>query len=161
LFYEGYTIVCGQQKEVVSSSFPQFFSEKKYKMPTDDDNNNIALIGRGESVLDANGHAVGDNKQVDTQTTIKESDEENVEDAASKEQDEINRIEALEPSSGYGCQKIKLDNWDPENENQWNAVGKSIATRNLIASIPNLTCAFGVWLVWSGKKFFCTRIVDF
>lgn len=118
-------------------------------MPTDDDNNNIALIGRGESVLDANGHAVGDNKQVDTQTTIKESDEENVEDAASKEQDEINRIEALEPSSGYGCQKIKLDNWDPENENQWNAVGKSIATRNLIASIPNLTCAFGVWLVWS------------
>ena len=29
------------------------------------------------------------------------------------------------------------------------AEGKSIATRNLIASIPNLLCSFGVWLVWS------------
>ncbi len=39
--------------------------------------------------------------------------------------------------------------WDPEDEKQWEATGKFIARRNLIASIPNLTCAFGVWLVWS------------
>lgn len=29
------------------------------------------------------------------------------------------------------------------------AEGKYIARRNLIASIPNLLCGFGVWLVWS------------
>ncbi len=29
------------------------------------------------------------------------------------------------------------------------AEGKHIATRNLIASVPNLLCGFGVWLVWS------------
>ena len=40
---------------------------------------------------------------------------------------------------------------DPENEKQWEATGKFIAKRNLLASIPNLTCGFGVWLVWSGK----------
>ncbi len=39
---------------------------------------------------------------------------------------------------------------DPENEKQWEATGKFIAKRNLLASIPNLTCGFGVWLVWSG-----------
>lgn len=52
-------------------------------------------------------------------------------------------------SLGYGVQKIKLEYWEPENEEFWNAEGKAIATRNLIASIPNLACAFGVWLVWS------------
>merc|ERR1719384_1142392 len=45
--------------------------------------------------------------------------------------------------------QVRLSHWDPENEDQWNKVGKGIATRNLIASIPNLSCAFGVWLVWS------------
>lgn len=81
-------------------------------------------------------------------------------------------------SLGYGIQQIKLDYWNPENEKYWEvrsntnnssrlrsifierlftyfsiyneqAEGKFIAKRNLIASIPNLLCSFGVWLVWS------------
>ena len=32
---------------------------------------------------------------------------------------------------------------------QWNTVGKDIANRNLIISIPNHLCCFGVWLIWS------------
>lgn len=52
-------------------------------------------------------------------------------------------------SLGYGIQQIKLEYWDPENEKYWDAEGKYIARRNLIASIPNLLCGFGVWLVWS------------
>lgn len=61
-----------------------------------------------------------------------------------------NTVEKSNPSSiGYGLQKIKLNYWEPENEKFWEQEGSSIARRNLIASIPNLTCAFGVWLVWS------------
>lgn len=45
--------------------------------------------------------------------------------------------------------RTQLEYWNPENEAQWEAVGKFIARRNLLASIPNLLCAFGVWLVWS------------
>ena len=30
-------------------------------------------------------------------------------------------------------------------------VNDGIAKRNLLSSIPNLTCGFGVWLVWSGE----------
>lgn len=53
-------------------------------------------------------------------------------------------------SLGWGLrQQVKLDHWQPENEEYWEAEGKFIAKRNLIASIPNLTCGFGVWLVWS------------
>jgi len=52
---------------------------------------------------------------------------------------------------GWKFPKVKLHAWDPENEKQWEATGKFIARRNLLASIPNLTCGFGVWLVWSGK----------
>ena len=107
------------------------------------DSDNIAIIGRGESRVDASAE---DGKQLQTETTIKEDEESG--GSPNKDADEI---EALEPSTGWLCQQIKLDNWDPENERQWEAVGKHIATRNLIASIPNLTCAFGVWLVWSGK----------
>lgn len=113
---------------------------------------NIAIIGRGESVLGPNGNADAANKQLQTETTIKEDIEGQDKDAI-----EDDMIERLEPSTGWLCQQIKLDNWDPENEKQWEAVGKHIATRNLIASIPNLTCAFGVWLVWSGKNFFDRR----
>lgn len=61
---------------------------------------------------------------------------------------EEEKIQSLKPSAGF-CPKTKLAVWEPENERQWEAVGKRIATRNLFASIPNLTCAFGVWLVWS------------
>ncbi len=38
--------------------------------------------------------------------------------------------------------------WDPEDEAQWNAGGKKIATRNLWISIPALLCGFAVWLYW-------------
>ena len=44
---------------------------------------------------------------------------------------------------------IQLNAWNPEDQKQWEAVGKFIAKRNLLASIPNLLCGFGVWLVWS------------
>uniref|UniRef100_A0A7S1BDR8 Major facilitator superfamily (MFS) profile domain-containing protein n=2 Tax=Corethron hystrix TaxID=216773 RepID=A0A7S1BDR8_9STRA len=45
--------------------------------------------------------------------------------------------------------QVKLASWAPENEKQWNNGGSQIAMRNLLASIPNLFCAFGVWLSWS------------
>ncbi len=41
-----------------------------------------------------------------------------------------------------------LENWDPENEEQWNSYGKKIAFRNLWISIPSLLCGFAVWLYW-------------
>ena len=41
-----------------------------------------------------------------------------------------------------------LDKWDPENEAEWNSTGKGSANRNLWISIPNLLCAFSVWLYW-------------
>ena len=42
-----------------------------------------------------------------------------------------------------------LKNWNPEDEQQWNSYGKSIATRNLWISIPALLAGFAVWLYWS------------
>ena len=41
-----------------------------------------------------------------------------------------------------------IQSWNPEDEQQWNASGKSIATRNLWISIPSLLCGFAVWLYW-------------
>ncbi len=41
-----------------------------------------------------------------------------------------------------------LKNWNPEDEAQWEATGKAIATRNLWISIPSLLCGFAVWLYW-------------
>jgi len=38
--------------------------------------------------------------------------------------------------------------WNPDNEAQWEAAGKKIATRNLWISIPALLCGFAVWLYW-------------
>ena len=38
--------------------------------------------------------------------------------------------------------------WNPEDEQQWAATGKSFATRNLWFSIPSLLCGFAVWLYW-------------
>ena len=48
--------------------------------------------------------------------------------------------------SGRG---MTLSFWEPENEKFWNEQGSSIASRNLWISIPNLLCAFAVWLYWS------------
>ena len=50
---------------------------------------------------------------------------------------------------GWKFPKVKLAAWNPEEEKQWESTGKWIARRNLIASVPNLLCGFGVWLVWS------------
>jgi NNP family nitrate/nitrite transporter-like MFS transporter len=41
-----------------------------------------------------------------------------------------------------------LQNWNPEDVQQWEASGKSIANRNLWISIPSLLCGFAVWLYW-------------
>jgi len=42
-----------------------------------------------------------------------------------------------------------LNDWRPEDPQFWETAGKSIATRNLWISIPNLLLAFSVWMVWS------------
>ncbi len=41
-----------------------------------------------------------------------------------------------------------LQNWNPEDEQQWQSSGKTIANRNLWISIPSLLCGFAVWLYW-------------
>lgn len=53
-------------------------------------------------------------------------------------------IEAIKESAGWKFPKVKLAAWDPEDETQWEAVSQGIAKRNLLSSIPNLTCGFGV-----------------
>ncbi|WP_287884546.1 MULTISPECIES: nitrate/nitrite transporter [Paracoccus] len=42
-----------------------------------------------------------------------------------------------------------LDDWRPENPTFWAEQGRKIARRNLWISIPALTLAFAVWMVWS------------
>ncbi len=42
-----------------------------------------------------------------------------------------------------------LSRWDPECPVFWQAEGKGVARRNLWLSIPALTLAFAVWMVWS------------
>ncbi len=39
--------------------------------------------------------------------------------------------------------------WDVEDEKFWESTGRRIASRNLWISIPSLTLAFAVWMVWS------------
>lgn len=41
-----------------------------------------------------------------------------------------------------------IQRWNPEDAQQWEASGKSIATRNLWISIPSLLCGFAVWMYW-------------
>ena len=41
-----------------------------------------------------------------------------------------------------------LYGWNPDDDAQWEAAGKKIATRNLWISIPSLLCGFAVWLYW-------------
>ena len=38
--------------------------------------------------------------------------------------------------------------WNVEDDAFWESTGKSIATRNLWVSIPNLLCGFAIWLYW-------------
>jgi NNP family nitrate/nitrite transporter-like MFS transporter len=42
-----------------------------------------------------------------------------------------------------------IAHWNPEDDGFWRAKGASIAQRNLWISIPALTLAFAVWMVWS------------
>ena len=42
-----------------------------------------------------------------------------------------------------------LTDWRPEDPGFWKSAGKPIATKNLWISVPNLTLAFAIWMVWS------------
>ncbi len=42
-----------------------------------------------------------------------------------------------------------LAHWNPEDAAFWESEGRTIASRNLWISIPSLTLAFAVWMVWS------------
>lgn len=42
-----------------------------------------------------------------------------------------------------------LTDWRPDDPDFWNATGKPVATKNLWISVPNLTLAFAIWMVWS------------
>jgi NNP family nitrate/nitrite transporter-like MFS transporter len=44
---------------------------------------------------------------------------------------------------------VNLNYWDPEDDGFWKSHGNGLASRNLWISIPNLLCAFSVWLYWS------------
>ena len=45
--------------------------------------------------------------------------------------------------------KHVIQDWNPEDEEYWQREGSAIARRNLWISIPALTLAFIVWMVWS------------
>jgi len=42
-----------------------------------------------------------------------------------------------------------IAHWNPEDQGFWRTKGASVANRNLWLSIPALTLAFAVWMVWS------------
>ncbi len=42
-----------------------------------------------------------------------------------------------------------ITHWNPEDKTSWDGSGHSVAQRNLWLSIPALTLAFAVWMVWS------------
>ena len=42
-----------------------------------------------------------------------------------------------------------LTQWNPEDAAFWEKQGRAVANRNLWISIPSLTLAFAVWMVWS------------
>ena len=44
---------------------------------------------------------------------------------------------------------INLKEWNVEDDQLWNSVGKKTATRNLSISVPCLLLAFAVWIMWS------------
>ena len=44
---------------------------------------------------------------------------------------------------------MTLETWDIEDEKFFQNEGKTIMTRNMWASIPNLLLGFAVWLMWS------------
>ena len=42
-----------------------------------------------------------------------------------------------------------IHHWNPEDRGFWDRSGRTVATRNLWLSIPALTLAFAVWMLWS------------
>ena len=42
-----------------------------------------------------------------------------------------------------------IEEWTPDDPAFWNGVGKKIAWKNLVISIPALHISFAVWLLWS------------
>ena len=45
---------------------------------------------------------------------------------------------------------LNLKDWNVEDSQFWDSVGKKTATKNLWLSIPCLLLAFAVWIMWSG-----------
>ena len=43
---------------------------------------------------------------------------------------------------------VRLERWEPEDEQFWASTGKTVAKRNLWISIPNLLLGFSVWIYW-------------
>jgi NNP family nitrate/nitrite transporter-like MFS transporter len=52
----------------------------------------------------------------------------------------------LEPQAVRGCWLV---DWRPDDEQFWQAIGRRIALRNLVFSMPALFLSFAVWMVWS------------
>ena len=50
------------------------------------------------------------------------------------------------------------ERWDVEDQAFWESTGKKVANRNLWISIPNLLCAFSVWLYWGMLAKFIQRL---
>jgi len=55
------------------------------------------------------------------------------------------RSAASTPTAGN---RVDIADWRPEDNDFWERTGSRIANRNLWISIPNLLCAFAVWLMW-------------
>jgi len=55
------------------------------------------------------------------------------------------RSAASTPKAGN---RVDIADWRPEDNDFWERTGSRIASRNLWISIPNLLCAFAVWLMW-------------
>jgi NNP family nitrate/nitrite transporter-like MFS transporter len=55
----------------------------------------------------------------------------------------------IDSQSAVGAGSAGIAEWNVEDTAFWSRTGKSIATRNLLISIPCLLLAFAIWLYWS------------
>ncbi|MGA8049686.1 MAG: MFS transporter [Burkholderiales bacterium] len=60
--------------------------------------------------------------------------------------DELVRGHLLDARAAAGSWLV---DWRPDDETFWRAVGRRIALRNLVFSMPALFLSFAVWMVWS------------
>ena len=60
--------------------------------------------------------------------------------------DELVRGHLLDARAAVGSWLV---DWRPDDETFWRAVGRRIALRNLVFSMPALFLSFAVWMVWS------------